>query len=512
MAATAPSTSISRSTQLRIASDVAFQEAKHRYVMLQEKNYEECAQQLPHYNGGSSDQMGALGLNEVEQTAHGVGDTRHESTVSPLPLELCFQIVEHVADWQPSPDRQRTLKSLVQTCRGLRAIAESNLWKDVQDLDTVDRQLCFAAAVKTRPELGRCVKSAHILWQTGGANGELLEEICAACPNLERLLMQRGDSQEALEDVFEREDGEALCRILEPLHHLRTFVWACFVAGVHEVDPEHQPSVTPRLEAALAKGIVKRLTHLDLRGWSDHFYHAFMSNISTNIESIHLGPVCGFYGFNLSREYPNLKELVLNCFEGVADHDLLGLSRHTPLLESLSIMKVNEDVDDWDWFEDALTRWSRLKKLRCGSGWTLRRTCLEALAREEAPSLEELDLWDISDEIGNLDDNKIMVDVIRRHAPTLTYFQPGGRAFFRAGVETFRALQDAKELATLSLPTLAECVRSADVDILLDTCPELWNINPSIKAISGRRQEWEARRALHACQLQPQWEDQRLGM
>lgn len=66
-----------------------------------------------------------------------------------------------------------------------------------------------------RPELGRYMKRAHLRWQKGGANGELLVEIWSICYNIEGLLIQRGNGDKIHNfDGSESEDVDVLCRIL----------------------------------------------------------------------------------------------------------------------------------------------------------------------------------------------------------------------------------------------------------------------------------------------------------
>lgn len=427
-----------------------------------------------------------------------------------LPIELNYEIVEHILASDPSPERQQMLKTLCETSNDFRQIAETHLYEDVGDLDTLEKQWKFGYAIAIQPELTKRVKKVHLFWQAGGANGNLLLEICSACTNIEELLIQRGQQSDE-KDTFDQQDGVLLFKILQSCKNLKSFTWACFIPPHKIVEVEN----TTELESNQGKDIFSSLVHLDLRGWTSYFSNVFFENLTEKIESITLGPQCEVKEEELnaiSRKCPALQNLSIKYSGGVEAIDLISFARDTPQLKSLQISKVNQD-DQPDWFSNILYErsWNSLQSIHFGMGWTVTRSIFAALALPFSPSLKSLYIWDIDDEVAETGED-IIVQMLERQAQTLQECHLGGPDFFTAGKATLIALQNAKNLQTLSLPSLHDDISAKDVDILLTKCPQLSYICSALKNVSGNKAEWEARESSHSNQMTSnKWANTRLG-
>lgn len=435
---------------------------------------------------------------------------------SHLPIELNFEIVEQIISSDPSPENQQTLKSLCETSSEFRAIAEPYLWKDIGDLDTLEKQWRFRYAVAIHPELGEKVKKAHLFWQSGGANGKLLKELCSSCPNLQELLIQRGGipgEPASLDDfdIFEQTDSMQLFDILKSLKNLKTFTWAFYVPPPNILTNSSNAEATlSPADPSDAKDSFSTLTNLDLRGWTTSFLNAIVYNLTDKVESIRFGSeieVDHELLNSIASKCISLRELELRYMGGVYAIDLIDFARHSSSLESLNIMQVNQDGQE-DWFANVLSQaWKNLKSLNFGTNWTVPHSTFFALSLSHSPSLEVLKIWDIDDEVKE----DIVVKMLERQVSSLKECSIGGRGFFTGGKETLKVLQNAKQLNKLSLPALTKDVEAKDVDILLQTCPRLWKISDVLKNISNEEKVWESRESKGSPSSESDWAYARLG-
>ncbi|KAF4456144.1 hypothetical protein F53441_1628 [Fusarium austroafricanum] len=431
-------------------------------------------------------------------------DSRHEeprgtSQPSPsLPNELYRIIVSHVANFDYK-SRQKTLIALSRLGEPLASLAEEHLYKDPGDLETIRQQQQFLSSLKTKPSRVNLVHSLRLLWIQEEENDQLLINIISACPNVDFLLIQRGND---LRDyyVLSSDHVKSFGTMLKSCRGIKTLYYATMLRWVPGDEFDTLIELGDELSElicsdSLVQKSLKQLEMLVLAGQSDWVIQGVLPHLSSNLTTLRVTQDCsmGYHDtpfVDLSRQCPYLK--VLNFRRTLVTSDDLeeACKAWGETLEELDVSSI-EDLRDW--ISPTIPCLKNLKILRLGSGCFVRTESIKALALTTAP-LKEIWLQDIepsTDEALAATDetNEVIASMIDAHSSTLELLLLHNGD---VGELVLQSCKKAKRLHTISFD-LAHSFQEVEVDFLLDACVELNDVPRWFEDHSSRWDEWEAR-------------------
>ncbi|KAI5460129.1 hypothetical protein BGZ63DRAFT_389570 [Mariannaea sp. PMI_226] len=423
-----------------------------------------------------------------------------------LPTEILQLIVDHVENFDQE-SRQKTMVALSASHSTLRAITEPRLYTNPSDLDTAEKQWEFLFALKVEPRLGNLVKSLHLLWLHTGENGKLVADIVRACPNNERLVIQRGNSSYDSNKIL-KEDVLDLAAIFDASPKVIDFKYATYLPYSPEEERYGDMTFGQILDfchndSRFAK-FASQLTDLHLRCQVQWVLQALSPYLSSNLTSLLLGQETLDLDFkprfftDLARQCPQLQLLNVAC----------PLSSPTDLADacimwgpSLQVLVIADIRDSTEWIPRVVPSLKALTRLEFRFETSLRD--LDAISRGNPEQrFQVIDLsglsgpeeaLDLATAQAELDDS--LVRLIRTHSSTLEHLDINGGRSTRVGRAVLHSCKEASRLETLYVAPPVD-VESSDVDDLLETCPNLVWLADGLQSCSSRGQEWEERARL----------------
>jgi len=416
-----------------------------------------------------------------------------------FPNELYSMIVQRVADLNYGP-RQETLLALAESFEPLSSLAEEHLYRHPRDLDSIVKQQQFLRGITARPGRGTFTQSLRLLWDPSGANSQLLLDIIRGCPNVNFLLIQRGN------DI---NDSAPL-----PLHCIRSFSMmldACpHVTSFHfstmlewknlfeqEINgPKHSQVLTDHISAQPHTcRLLGQIESLTLTGQSDWVMEGFLPHLTSNLTSLFLSQDCSMGDsptpfVTLSRQCTHVKSLV---FRQTLDtsNDLEAACQAWG--NTLEVLKISSIADMREWIPQIMQSMKALKVLHLGPGCSLSTLSVRAIAMAKSP-LEEISLGDILPESGDSfeasdETNQALKKMVDTHSFRLQLLE---LRCADVGRDVLQSCKNARQLHTLDL-TVKDPPETWEVDDLLDSCDRLDNFPSWFKKSSGRRSEWDLR-------------------
>lgn len=416
-----------------------------------------------------------------------------------FPNELYEMIVQHVANLNYGP-RQDTLLALAQSFQPLSGLAEEQLYTHPRDLDSLIKQQQFLQAITARPARGTFARSLRLLWDPNGANSQLLLDIIHGCPNVNFLLIQRGNdvndstplSLHCIRSLSMILDS---CRHVTSLHFSTVLEWKNLFE--EEFDgPKLSQLLTDQISAQPHTArLLGQIENLTLIGQSDWVMEGFLPYLTSNLTSLFLSQDCSM-GDNaspfvtLSQQCTNLKSLELRQTLDTSN-DLEAACRAWG--NTLEVLKISSIADMREWVPQIMPFMKALKVLHLGPGCSLSTLSVRAIAIAESP-LEEISLGDILPETGDSFDasketNQALKELVDAHSSRLQLLE---LRCADVGNDVLQSCKNAYQLHTLDL-TVKDSPEAWEVDDLLDACDQLDNFPSWFRKVSVRKGEWDLR-------------------
>lgn len=416
-----------------------------------------------------------------------------------FPNELYGIIVQHAANLNYE-SRQATLLALAQSFEPLSSLAEEQLYKHPRDLDSIVKQQQFLEGITARPGRGTLTQSLRLLWDPHGANSQLLLDIIYRCPNVNFLLIQRGNDNN-VSTALSLHCIRSLSMMLGACQHVTCFHFSTVLGwkdlfDQQNIGPNDSKLLTDQISSRpQTVRLLGKLEDLTLVGQSDWVMEGILPYLTSNLTSLFLSQDCSLGNnptafVDLSRQCPHLKSLEFRQTLDTSDDLETACLAWRNTLESLKISSI---ADTRDWLPKIMPFMKTLKILRLGPGCSLSTESISAIAGTKSP-LEEISLGDILPEDydsfeASDETNQALEELVNAHSSRLEFL---GLRCVDVSRDVLQSCKNARRLHTLDL-TVKNVSEPREVDDLLDACSRLDDFPFWFKKMSVRWSEWESR-------------------
>ncbi|KAK7431585.1 hypothetical protein QQZ08_001803 [Neonectria magnoliae] len=245
----------------------------------------------------------------------------------------------------------------------------------------------------------------------------------------------------------------------------------------------------------------RRLFELTLHGQVQWFLHALMPNLSTGLTTVTLGQDVDLdlspdIFTNLARTSPLLQALEVQCIITSSEDPEAAFRVWGPTLRVRNVTNLEEGSN---WIARTMPIMEVLEEPSLGSGCPTSLRDMNAIARSRPPrrlshlSLGELQVPDQGDETDKAPDelNDSLIRLTESHSSTLRRISLNND-YLKVGRAVLHCLKKATRLEALFVGAPADA-QSLDIDHLLEACPALESLGPSLQKLSARRDEWAGR-------------------
>ncbi|KAF9772520.1 hypothetical protein IL306_009762 [Fusarium sp. DS 682] len=458
-----------------------------------------------------------------------------------LPNEIYRLIIGHVATF-PSKLREKTLIALSCSCSLLNGWAEEHLYEHPRGLQNYEVQWRFLFSLRIRPMRASLVRSLKLDWSNGEKNNRMLLDIITSCSNIDYLFVKRSDGGDDPTTVYS-DHFQEIQTILSTGTRIKSLHYYTTHSGYIGWDDENQDRIAvddPAKELsnwisnhANVEQSIKQLEHLGLDGDSIWLLGGIYRYLSSNLTSLDLGRYTELefrrdLFFEISRRCQHLKLLVLKTSVYNTDDFEKAYQVWANTLETLKFSFITEMGD---WFSRAVSQLDRLKVLHFGLECNVSVDGVNAIA-QAGSRLEEISIqsthylgsliYDSTDDSeiyqasgdadiyeATDDANEVLAKMIKGHSSSLRILELD----VHIGEIVLQSCKTARNLRALDISIKPGYKpRSADIDDLLDACPELDEFPEFFREFSGRWTEWENRMFSRLRKEYGSWDEFRYGI
>ncbi|QPC80277.1 hypothetical protein HYE68_011029 [Fusarium pseudograminearum] len=414
-----------------------------------------------------------------------------------LPAEMYQLIVGHVNEFD-NRYRQHTLAALSSSCKLLMTMAERFLYAHPRGIRNVQQQWMFLYSLKIQPTRANYVKSLELVCPSDATNMELLKDIASSCPNVNDVLVERGDSVHGayyLSQSYIISMGSLLAAC-PSLRSLRYRARACEVypkpKAFDDDDLDGQGNLSAPVVYSDFQETGHNLTRLAIGDFSGWFIQLMLPVLSSNLTSLTIGRQNNPAGerplSSLAVRCPCLQELVLD-YTLVESTDLKQACKMWG--SKLQMLKLTNMEEDSDWLAEIMPSMTALRFLDTGIASACRILDIDAITQSKAP-LKEIALGYIKcdrDDIASDEMNAALANMITAHSSRLQLLDLG---MAKLGSEILKSCKMARDLRSLQF-RLAYRPLPDDIDDLLVACPDLDALAGRVSQYSPNHEIWEAR-------------------